>query len=78
MELAQHNRSSNLKSIVGRLEVLSPLKILSRGFAFCQNIQTKKIVTSVEDVILGDELCITFSDGQAIGRVLEIREEERN
>lgn len=78
MELAQHNRSSNLKSIVGRLEVLSPLKILSRGFAFCQNIQTKKIVTSVEDVILGDELSITFSDGQAIGRVLEIREEERN
>jgi len=76
MTLLVQQRTGNWQNLCGKLEALSPLRILSRGYAFCQNEQTEEIITSVKRLRLGDEISITFVDGKATGRILEIKEHE--
>jgi exodeoxyribonuclease VII large subunit len=74
--LLVQQRTGQWQNLCGKLEALSPLRILSRGYAFCQNEQTEEIITSITRLRLGDEINITFVDGKATGRILEIKEHE--
>jgi exodeoxyribonuclease VII large subunit len=53
---------SRFASLVAKLDVLSPLSVLSRGYS----IATKddKTVSSVRDISSGDELELIFNDGK--------------
>ena len=52
-----------MKSLAAALNALSPLAVLSRGYgaAFGYN---GKLIKSVSDVNIGDELTIKISDGE--------------
>lgn len=52
------------------LDSLSPLKVLARGYGLAQNEQGG-VITSVEQVEVGDRIHITMSDGTVDCRVLE-------
>ena len=75
MTLLVQQRTSQWQNLCGKLDALSPLHILSRGYAFCQSEQTQDIITSISQLRLGDEVRITLADGNATGKILEIKEQ---
>ena len=56
------NKDAQVRSAVGRLEALSPLKILARGYAICSDA-SGKLLKSVWAVDLGDGVGVRLSDG---------------
>lgn len=58
-----------------RLEDLSPLKILGRGYSVCFSDDGHTVVKSTEQVIVGDRVGVRIADG-ALGCVIESIEKE--
>ena len=56
--------------LAGKLDALSPLKVISRGYALVSS--DKGIVKSVENINTGDSLSIELSDGSFKATVTEI------
>ena len=66
------NERSRYAVLCGKLEVLSPLSVLSRGYALAQ--LDNHVITSAKQVIKGDSINIRLSDGSIDATVTEIRE----
>ena len=58
-----------------KLDALSPLKVLSRGYAITQK-EDGAVLRSVADTKAGDRLSITLSDGKISATVDDIKENE--
>ncbi len=56
-------RSSSMQAI-SKIDALSPLKTLVRGYSVAENVDTKKIIKSVKDVNKDDKLNLTLTDGK--------------
>ncbi|HEY76942.1 MAG TPA: exodeoxyribonuclease VII large subunit, partial [Thermoflexia bacterium] len=68
----QHNlslRRERLKGLMGRLEGVSPLATLERGYAIVRRVDDGQVVRSVAQVAAGDELRVRVSDGEFGARV---------
>jgi exodeoxyribonuclease VII large subunit len=63
LTLANHKLSLHLRS----LDTLNPTKILQRGYATVS--KQDKLVTSVKQLIAGDEVSIRLADGSAAARI---------
>lgn len=63
-----------MKEQAVRLESLSPLKVLTRGYSITMRGQT--VVDSVKKIELGDELMIRFADGAARAIAVQVSQEE--
>lgn len=61
-------------SLTAKLDAMSPLKVLTRGYAMAQN-EEGALVRSVKQVASGDKIMITVSDGLFTGTVSDIKEE---
>ena len=59
-DITKKKRDECLKSI-NKLEVLNPLSTLKRGYSIAKT--KEKVITSVKDVEVGDEVDIEFDDG---------------
>jgi len=59
-EILKNKRDIFLKNI-NKLEVLNPLLTLKRGYSIAK--LNDKVISSVEDVEVGDEVDIEFDDG---------------
>ncbi len=68
-------RSNEFKNKVSRLDALSPLKILSRGYTLA-SIDGKTVVC-VNDINVNDEIDLTFCDGKSKCIVKEVTPNER-
>lgn len=55
--------SSKLLSLVAKLDALSPLSVLSRGYSITN--KGDKAVSSVAEISSGDDLTLIFNDGKA-------------
>ena len=60
---------------VSKLDAMSPLKVLSRGYAMAQN-QDGEVLRSVKQVQSGDKISITVSDGRIDATVINKEESE--
>jgi exodeoxyribonuclease VII large subunit len=49
-------------SLVSKLDAMSPLKVLTRGYAMAE--KNNSIVTSVNELTNGDEIVLNFADGK--------------
>ena len=58
---------------IAKLDALSPLKVLTRGYAMVQTQQG--VVRSVRQVSSGEHLNIRLNDGQIVTQVLEVEED---
>ena len=58
-----------LGDLTGRLEALSPLGVLARGYAVCWNADRTAIVRDGSAVSVGDDVAITLHQGQLRCRV---------
>lgn len=73
MEKAYSEKKNLLQQEAGRLQALSPLATLSRGYAVCRDIR-KKIITSANQVELGEPIHLTLAKGELICKVHERKE----
>lgn len=61
------NKKSNFEKVITKLDALSPLKTLIRGYSITE--KDGKIVKSINDVNKGDLIEIKFSDGSCSAEV---------
>jgi exodeoxyribonuclease VII large subunit len=59
----------SLEARAGRLETLSPLNVLARGYSLTRTESTRTVVRSPEQVKPGDRLLTTVEHGQIVSRV---------
>ncbi len=71
------NKRKSFISATAKLDAMSPLKVLTRGYAIAQT-QTGKMIRSVEDVCIGDAIDLTVTDGVLYASVTEKREVSHN
>ena len=63
----------NFISLTAKLDAMSPLKVLTRGYAMAQN-EDGTVVRSVQQAKVGDPLIISVSDGAITTTVTDIKE----
>lgn len=71
------SNKKDLNAFSGKLEVLSPLAILSRGYSISLRLPDEKIIRNISEIGVSDRLKVLFSDGDAICIVNEKKEVER-
>ena len=64
------NKFLKLSALAGRLNALSPLAVLARGYSVVH--KDEKIIKSVSNIKENEEIQIDFQDGKAICRVNEV------
>lgn len=60
-------------ALAAKLDAMSPLKVLTRGYAMVQTPQGE-VLRSVSDVVIGEQIEIALGDGQIRASVLEKKE----
>jgi exodeoxyribonuclease VII large subunit len=64
-----HKADARLRNNIGRLESLSPLAVLGRGYAVCWNADRTAIIRSSDTVKPGDEIHVTLHEGELNARI---------
>jgi exodeoxyribonuclease VII large subunit len=75
---ATHQISLKKQHFIGctsKLDALSPLKVLTRGYALTQR-EDGQVIRSVQQVHLDDRICVTLGDGRITAEVREVKENE--
>lgn len=62
--------SSNFAMMFSKLESLSPLKVLARGYSIVKN--DEKIITDNNDLSVGDKISLQFANGTAKAEIIEV------
>ena len=62
---------SEFRELAAKLNALSPLGVLKRGYCVAVD-EEKKAVSSVEELSIGEPLTMLFADGEAAGRIERI------
>ena len=65
----RHRADSRFRALAGRLENLSPLAVLGRGYAVCWNDDRTAIIRSAQSVAAGDRVHVTLATGEIACRV---------
>jgi exodeoxyribonuclease VII large subunit len=66
----------HLEAQAGRLETLSPLNVLARGYSVTRKEADQVVVRSAAQVQPGDRLCTLVKEGRIVSRVEGIRKDE--
>ena len=68
-------RKQRFVSLTAKLDAMSPLKVLTRGYAMAQD-QTGQVIRSVSSVVPGEQIMVTVSDGSFTAEVRQIMEDK--
>jgi exodeoxyribonuclease VII large subunit len=60
----RHHAEIRFRTVAGRLETLSPLGVLARGYAVCWTADRARVVRSSSDVAAGDGVRVTLGRGE--------------
>ncbi len=66
-------RGQTVSGLAGRLQALSPLSVLERGYAVCHRATDGGIVRSVDELSVNDRVNVRLRKGEAFCRVEHIR-----
>ncbi|MNI79699.1 exodeoxyribonuclease VII large subunit [compost metagenome] len=58
------DKSQQLMSGIRQLDMLSPLKVMGRGYSLVYDEQGKKLIKSMNDVEPGDMVKVKVTDGE--------------
>jgi exodeoxyribonuclease VII large subunit len=64
---------AELQEKLGRLEALSPLATLGRGYSLVEQLPERTLVRSAAQLSVGDDLRLRFASGEARARVIDPR-----
>ncbi len=62
-----------MAALAARLESLSPLGVLARGYSLTQRTADGQLVTDAATLAVGDEITTRYAQGQTVSRVTETR-----
>jgi exodeoxyribonuclease VII large subunit len=65
----RNQEAARLAALESKVEALSPLATLKRGYSICFKEETQEVVRSYREVDVGDRLAVRFSDGHVLSRV---------
>ncbi|MDO5053749.1 MAG: exodeoxyribonuclease VII large subunit [Pasteurella oralis] len=65
-------KQHQLARICGKLDGLSPLKVLARGYSIAENVRGHT-VTQIEQVSIGERLTTKLSSGEIISQIVELK-----
>ena len=69
-------KNQNYIALAAKLDAMSPLKVLTRGYAMVQ-AENNEVLRSVSDVELGQRIHIRLSDGALSATIMDKKEEIR-
>ena len=75
MNLTLSLQQKQLAHLCGKLDSLSPLKVLARGYSITQN-QQNFTIRSIKDVNVGEHIKTRLTDGNIISQVIRLEEKE--
>ena len=75
MNLTLSLQQKQLAHLCGKLDSLSPLKVLARGYSITQN-QQNFTIRSMKDVNVGEQIKTRLPDGNIISKVIRLEEKE--
>ena len=75
MNLTLSLQQKQLAYLCGKLDSLSPLKVLARGYSITQN-QQNFTIRSMKDVNVGEQIKTRLPDGDIISQVIRLEEKE--
>ena len=64
MQLRVQRARQKLDAATGRLESLSPLNVLARGYSLTRSVPDQKVIRSIDQVAVGDAVEILLADGR--------------
>ncbi len=67
------NKRKRYLTCVAKLDAMSPLKVMTRGYSIAQD-EDKKIIRSVHEVKPGDRIYVKVSDGEIVSAVEKVRD----
>ena len=73
MNLTLSLQQKQLSHLCGKLDSLSPLKVLARGYSITQN-QQNFTIRSIKDVNVGEHIKTRLTDGDIISQVIRLEE----
>lgn len=65
-------RESGLARMAGKMESLSPLAVLARGYTMTRNATTGRVVRNATDLQVGQSIITTYAAGQTVSTVERI------
>jgi exodeoxyribonuclease VII large subunit len=71
-----HDRQRRFANLAGKLQTLSPLAVLERGYTITQDAKTGKVIRSAGQFRVGQAIATKFTDGTVTSRVEEIERAE--
>jgi exodeoxyribonuclease VII large subunit len=71
--LARQRLDSHLRVCASRLEALSPLAVLGRGYAVCWNLDRTTVLTDAGAVAPGDRVQVTLAHGEIVCDVRDVK-----
>lgn len=69
-----YDRESRLARLAGKIESLSPLAVLARGYTITQNAANRTVVREAKQLKVGQSIVTRFARGQVISKVEEVEE----
>ncbi len=67
-------RESRLARLAGKIESLSPLAVLARGYTITQNATTRSVIRDADVLRVGQTIVTRFARGEAVSKVERIEE----
>jgi exodeoxyribonuclease VII large subunit len=75
----RHDRAhARLGALAARLDSLSPLAVLGRGYAVCWNADRTAIIRSASTVKPGDRIAVVLHEGELECQTIETRNGSNN
>ena len=70
IKLVVKEKKTSMVEKITKLDTLSPLKTLARGYTIIENEENKKMIKSAKELKKGDFIHIKFADGQKQAEIL--------
>ena len=74
LQMNYEKSRSRFALLAGKLDALSPLTVLARGYSVTKSLESGKIINSIRSMKQGDKVEVSLSDGKLLCEIQDITE----